>query len=306
MTRTNDKKGKAQLIQGLQKLRRRAHQLQSLSWQRRPANDERDRLLTTLWRRNAQLKTAAQVSRAASNTLDPNELIQMVVNLVRERFDLYYAGLFLTDPAGRWAILRAGTGEAGQRMLEEGHKLEVGDTSMIGWCVAHEQARIALDVGEEAVRFENPHLPGTRSELALPLVSRGRVIGALTIQSSQEAAFSNEDIIVLQTMADQLANAIENARLFEQAQQEIVERRRAEGTLRRSEEKYRALVNQAPIGVITCDREGNITHVNPAILQILGSPSEEATRQFNILTMPNMVEAGIAADIRPAWRKRRW
>jgi GAF domain-containing protein len=101
-------------------------------------------------------------------------------------------------------------------MLEQGHKLEIGGESMVGWCMAHKRARIALDVGQEAVRFENPLLPETRSELALPLISRGEVIGAMTIQSAQEAAFSEEDIAVLQTMAGQVANVIENARLFEE------------------------------------------------------------------------------------------
>jgi GAF domain-containing protein/DNA-binding LacI/PurR family transcriptional regulator len=182
-------------------------------------------LLQERKRHSAQLETAAGVSRASSSILDPDELIRQAVDLIRDRFDLYYAGLFLVDQAGewtdepgKWAVLRAGTGEAGRQMLERKHKLEVGGTSMIGWCVANQRARIALDVGEEAVRFENPFLPETRSELALPLVSRGQVIGALTIQSTQEAAFSDEDIAALQTMADQLANAIENAHLFEQSQ----------------------------------------------------------------------------------------
>jgi anti-anti-sigma regulatory factor len=94
---------------------------------------------------------------------------------------------------------------------------------MIGQCVEGKQARIALDVGEEAVRFENPFLPLTRSELALPLISRDEAIGALTIQSAQEAAFSEEDIAVLRTMADQLANAITNARLYERAQRAYAE-----------------------------------------------------------------------------------
>jgi DNA-binding LacI/PurR family transcriptional regulator/GAF domain-containing protein len=172
-----------------------------------------------------RLQTAAEVSRTASSILDPDELIQQVVDLVQERLGLYYAGLFLVDEegaeaksGGKWAVLRAGTGEAGRQMLEQGHRLEVGGESMIGWCVANKQARIALDVGEEAVRFDNPFLPETRSELALPLVSRGQAIGALTIQSTQEAAFSDEDISVLQTMADQLANVIQNARLFEEQQ----------------------------------------------------------------------------------------
>jgi PAS domain S-box-containing protein len=181
---------------------------------------ERKRAEEALQRRAVQLQTAAEVSRAASSILDLDKLIQTVVDLIRERFDLYYSGLFLVDEAGRWAVLRAGTGEAGQKMLKQGHKLEVGGSSMIGWCVANKQARIALDVGEEAVRFENPHLPETRSELALPLVSRGEAIGALTIQSTQEAAFSDEDIAVLQTMADQLANAIANARLYDALAQE--------------------------------------------------------------------------------------
>jgi len=170
--------------------------------------------------RALQLQTAAEVSRAASAVLDPGDLIQQVVTLVHDRFNLYYAGLFLVepdaeDPDVRWAVLKAGSGEAGKRMVEQGHRLQVGGTSMIGWCVANRQARIALDVGREAVRRPHPLLPDTRSELALPLISRGDVIGALTIQSTQEGAFSPEDITVLQTLADQLANAITNARLYE-------------------------------------------------------------------------------------------
>ncbi len=193
--------------------------------ERKAAEVERERLLTDLARRSTQLETAAEVSRAASSILNPDELIRQVVSLVRERFELYYTGLFLVDQtgewtgeAGRWAVLRAGTGEAGRVQLERGHKLEIGGESMVGWCVANKQARIALDVGEEAVRFENPLLPETRSEMALPLIVRGQVIGAMTVQSVGEAAFSDEDIAVLQTMADQVAVAIENARLFEQAQ----------------------------------------------------------------------------------------
>jgi signal transduction histidine kinase len=115
-------------------------------------------------------------------------------------------------------------------MLEKGHKLEVGNTSMIGWCIARKQACIPADVEEE--RFDNPFLPETRSKLALPLISRGKAIGAMTIQSTKEAAFSNEDITALQTMVDQLANAITTARLYRHAQREIIERERAEEALR--------------------------------------------------------------------------
>jgi PAS domain S-box-containing protein len=169
-------------------------------------------------------QTAAEVSQAASTVLEVEELLQQVVDLVQARFELYYAGLFLVaqevtgdGESGNWAVLQVGTGEAGQQMVEQGHKLEIGGESMIGRCVATKQPRIAMDVGEEAVRFANPLLPDTRTELALPLVSRGQALGALTIQSRQQAAFSVDDIAVLQTMADQLAITIDNANLIEQA-----------------------------------------------------------------------------------------
>jgi GAF domain-containing protein/HAMP domain-containing protein len=177
--------------------------------------------------RAMQLTTAAEVSRAASSTLNIERLLSQTVELIAGRFNLYYTGLFLIDEAGKWAVLQAGTGQAGQQMLAQGHRLKVGGTSMVGWCTANSQARIALDVGDEAVRFDNPLLPDTRSEMALPLSSRGRVIGALDVQSTEAAAFTKEDIEVLQTMADQLANAIDNARLFQQAQESLEAERRA-------------------------------------------------------------------------------
>jgi len=161
-----------------------------------------------------QLQTAAEVSSATSSLLEIEELIYQTVNLIRNGFDYYYVGLFLLDASGDWAMLRAGTGHAGREMLAQGHKLKVGSDSMIGWCTAHGQARIALDVGEEAIRFDNPLLPETRSEMALPLISRGRIIGALTVQSVKPEAFLDEDVAVLRTMADQVANAIENAGLL--------------------------------------------------------------------------------------------
>jgi PAS domain S-box-containing protein len=182
---------------------------------------ERKLAVLDLERRNVQLRTAAQVSRAASSVLSVEELIAQSVNWIHDRFGFYYVGLFLVDENGRQAVLRAGSGEAGRIMVEAGHSLEIGGSSMIGGCIAEKRARIALDVGQEAVRFANPYLPETRSEMALPLISRGEVQGALTVQSRQEAAFSEEDVAVLQVMADQLANAIANARLFDETQHRL-------------------------------------------------------------------------------------
>jgi len=168
--------------------------------------------------RTRNLQAAADVARATTSVLDPDELLRQTVDLIRERFDLYYVGLFLVDEERRFAVLRAGAGDAGRKMLERGHQLEVGGESMIGQCTARAEARIAFDVGEEAVRFDNPLLPETHSEMALPLRSRGCVIGAVTVQSVEAAAFDEADIAVMQTMADQVAVAIDNARLFADAQ----------------------------------------------------------------------------------------
>lgn len=173
-----------------------------------------------------QLQAAVEVAEAISRVLDPRELVEQVVNLIRERFHLYYVGLFLVVdgsrldyPPRQYAELHAGTGEAGHEMVENNHRLEVGGNSMIGKCVANREARIALDVGEDAVHFSNPLLPETRSELAVPLISRGEIIGALSIQSVNRAAFDQDDVAVFQTMAGQLATAIENARLFSQSEE---------------------------------------------------------------------------------------
>jgi PAS domain S-box-containing protein len=206
---------------------------------RKQIEAEREQLVSALERRATQLQTAIDMSHAASSILDPNELSRKAIDLVRERVGLYYAGLFLVDQTGEWAVLQAGTGEAGRHMVEQAYMLEIGGSSAIGQCIANKQAQIALVV-EDAVGL-NKLLPETRSELALPLVSRGQAIGAVTIQSSHEAAFTEDDIAVFQTMADQLANAIANARLYEQAQRELAERKRVEGAVKHRLEQLAAL-----------------------------------------------------------------
>lgn len=188
-----------------------------------------------LERRLVQIHTAADITRAISRALDIDLLLPQVCEMICERFNLYYVGIFLVEetrpgePGSGFAVLKAGSGEAGQKMLAEKHRLEIGGSSMIGWAIENQQPRIALDVGAEAVRFQNPHLPLTRSELALPILASEvspdsldignaavdtRPLGAISIQSVREAAFDQDDIVVLQGIADALAAAIENARLF--------------------------------------------------------------------------------------------
>ncbi len=167
-------------------------------------------------RRSRLLKAANRVGKEVASILDLDQLLPQTVNIICEAYGLYYAGVFLLDEAGEYAVLRSGYGKAGKAMLAEGHKLRVGTDSMIGACIAMGEARIALDVGEERVHFKNPHLPHTRSEMALPLIYGGRTLGAVTIQSSEERAFSDDDITTLLTMAEHLAVAINNARLIEE------------------------------------------------------------------------------------------
>jgi signal transduction histidine kinase len=199
----------------------------------RQSGEKLERYAKILETRTGQLMTGARVSRAASSILDPDELAQQVVDMVCTTFELYYVSLFLMDKKGTWAVLHAGSGEVGKEMLRKGHRLKVGSTSMIGWCIAKKKARIARDVGRDAVRFDNPLLPLTRSELALPLITRGQIIGALGIQSDKESAFSEEDITTLQAMADQLAIAISNARHYAQLQKELTERKRVDRQIRK-------------------------------------------------------------------------
>lgn len=164
------------------------------------------------------LKAAARAAKNITTILDPLVLFERTVDIICDEFGFYYAGIFLVDEANQYAVLKAGRGEPGRAMLKGEHKLAIGGNSMIGACIANKQGRIALDVGEEAVFFENPHLPKTRSEMALPLIVGEEVVGALTVQSTEEAAFHDEDIAALQTMADQLAIAYQNSKLHKQAE----------------------------------------------------------------------------------------
>jgi PAS domain S-box-containing protein len=179
---------------------------------------ERERMFMEQQKRARQLQAVSEVARAASSILRLSELLPQAAELIRTRFDLYYVGIFLTDEAGQWAELRAGTGAAGAQMLADGHRLKIGGASMISRCITRQEAQIALDVGEAAMRFDNPLLPSTRSEMALPLISRGHVKGAITFQSDRAADFTPDDITILQTLTDQISTALDNVALYEQTQ----------------------------------------------------------------------------------------
>jgi GAF domain-containing protein len=193
-----------------------------------------------LERRSIQLEAAAQVAQEAASIQDVDLLLTETAHLISHRFGFYHTGIFLLDERGEYAILRAASSEGGKRMLARGHRLAVGQIGIVGYVTGAGQARIALDVGEDAAFFDNPDLPGTRSEMALPLRARGRIIGALDVQSVEAQAFTEEDATVLQTLADQVGLAINNAQLFRQAQESLEAERRAYGQL--SQEAWRSLL----------------------------------------------------------------
>jgi len=188
------------------------------SLEQRVADQTRD-----LEHRAVQLEAAAQVAREAAEIRDVVQLLDATVRLISERFGFYHAGIFLLDERGEYAVLQAASSEGGQRMLARRHQLKVGQVGIVGYAAGTGEARIALDVGADAVFFNNPDLPNTRSEMAVPLKVREQVIGVLDVQSTHEAAFSDEDVAILQTMADQVALAIENARLLGESQRALRE-----------------------------------------------------------------------------------
>ncbi len=186
-------------------------------------------------RRSMQLQVAVEIAREATATRDLVELLNKAVNLVNEYFGFYHAGIFLIDERGEYAVLRAATGDVGQQMLRDGHKLEVNKSEnkywqrtvehqgVVGYVTWSGVARIVSDVETDPIYFKNPLLPATRSEVALPLRVGNQIIGVLDSQSTDKGAFTEDNVHILQTMADLLAIAIDNARLFQDMNQTVRE-----------------------------------------------------------------------------------
>jgi len=164
--------------------------------------------------RTNEIRFAAEVARDATAIQDIEKLLDEAVNLISERFGYYHTAVFLLDEDQEYARLRAASSEGGKRMLRRGHILPVGKTGIVGNVTDQGTMRVAQDVSQDIEYYANPDLPNTKSELSLPLTVSGNVIGALDVQSQQLNAFSEGDILILQIVADQLAVAIENARLL--------------------------------------------------------------------------------------------
>jgi len=198
----------------------------------RERNIELDRLKTSLEdrvtertaeieKRANQLEAISGVARSTASLQNLEELLPAITRLVSERFGFYHVGIFLTNEEQEFAVLRAANSDGGKRMLNRQHKLKMDTNSIVGFVTSRGEPRIALDVGSDAVFFDNPDLPNTRSEMALPLRVGGYVIGALDVQSTESNAFTESDVNILSTLADQVAIALENARLFSESREAL-------------------------------------------------------------------------------------
>ena len=163
-----------------------------------------------------QFQAIAELNRALAGIFDLDELLSRTVTFVAQRFGFYHVGIFFLDDTGGWLLLRAASSDVGQEMLAEGHRLQVGGDSLVGQASATLRPQIVGRVEEARAWYANPHLPETASEMTLPLVSRGDLIGVLDIQSKVEDAFAEEDVQVLAVLADGLAVFIENTRLLDE------------------------------------------------------------------------------------------
>lgn len=177
--------------------------------------------------RASQLLAIGEISKIINTEQELSILLPLITRLVSERFNFYHVGIFLIDDAQQYAVLQAANSSGGQNMLKRGHKLKVGESGIVGYVAKAGAPRIALDVGQDAIFFNNPDLPNTRSEVALPLKVRDEIIGVLDVQSEKPGAFTQEDTNVFNILADQVAIALENTKLFEQTQRALDEVRAA-------------------------------------------------------------------------------
>ncbi len=178
-------------------------------------------------RRAVQFEAITQVARVIASVQELDALLPRITHVISQHFGFYHTGIFLLDDAHEYAVLKAANTEGGQKMLARGHRLKVGQVGIVGYVAGSGNPRIAMNAGEDVVFFNNPDLPNTRSELALPLRVGRELIGVLDVQSTEPNAFKQEDVEALTTLADQVAIAIQNANSFVEARALLNEAQRA-------------------------------------------------------------------------------
>lgn len=233
-----------QALRGLQEsLERTLQANQELEARRQELEVAISTRTTELSRRTSYLGATTAIAAAMATVQEESKsLLARVVAVISEQFGFYHTGLFLLDATETWAVLQAASSDGGKRMMARGHRLRVGAEGIVGTVAARGEVRIAQDVGRDAVFFNNPDLPKTHSEIALPLRARSKIIGVLDVQSTESRAFTEEDVTVLQAIADQVAVAITNADLLRQVAESVEAERRLYAE--RSREAWQAFLRQ--------------------------------------------------------------
>ncbi len=186
---------------------------------------ERNNLEINVAERTQQLRKINEIGRFVAAILDPTELLSRALQLIDQEFKFYYTAFFFVNITGQWAELKVATGAAGRVLRENKHRLEIDGNSAVARAIRTREGQIANSSKSEQVQLDNPLLPYTRSQIVLPLIVGDAILGALEIHATQENAFQQADLSTFQNMANEIAIALENARLFQEAQQSLSEMR---------------------------------------------------------------------------------
>jgi len=174
-------------------------------------------------RQNEYLAASAEISRLVTSTLDLNTIFTRTVSLISDRFGFYFAAIYIIDETGFHAVLREAKGEAGEKMKSQKYTISVGSQTMVGQVADTGESKLANNILAEPLYQPNPLLLDTESEAVIPLRVGERTVGVIDIQSKELNAFSQVDLSVLQSLADQIAIAIDNAASYERSQELIKE-----------------------------------------------------------------------------------
>ncbi len=250
---------------------------EDLATERDTLDQRMDERTHQIRRREAELIAASRLAHEIATSTDLDDLLDKSADMIRDTFGFYHAGIFLLDEKKEYAVLRSATGEAGRIMLARNHRLKVGEVGIVGYVVNRGEPRITMDVEQDSFYFKNPILPETRAEMAIPMRVGSEIMGALDIQSTQPNAFTADDTRMFQTVADQLAIAIDKARLVQKLQASIEE----------MEKTYRQTTRQSWQSYVRASRRHYSFRYNQQTLEagVLETPEVHEARQQNQLVV---------------------
>ncbi|HUW13207.1 MAG TPA: ATP-binding protein, partial [Anaerolineae bacterium] len=235
---------------------------------------ENARLFEAQQRRAEQFRLISEVGRQMVAILDIDHLLAEIVRLVSEILGYYLVGIGLVE--GDEVVIHTGVGPYFETPGREPLRLKLGEEGIVGWVASTGELLLAPDVSREPRYYHVSGIPQTGSELAVPLRIKDRVLGVLDVQSRRLDAFDQSDVIVVQSLADQAAIAIENARLYDQAQREIADREKLQEETRRQKDYFEALFVNSPVAVVTAELDGTVVSWNPMAVKLFRYTEAEA------------------------------